>query len=61
GGKKYFLKKDYFQKCQNRGYDIVIYKSKTKQHGIDNPGQANKISIPNLEHINNVYGKYFSN
>ncbi|CAG8826922.1 1306_t:CDS:2, partial [Gigaspora rosea] len=32
----------------------------TNQRGIDNPGQADQISIPNLEHINNVYDKYFS-
>ncbi|RIB09729.1 hypothetical protein C2G38_2208051, partial [Gigaspora rosea] len=60
GGEHYFLEKDHFQKCQVGGYDIVIYKSKTNQRGIDNPGQADQISIPNLEHINNVYDKYFS-
>ncbi|CAG8798768.1 12619_t:CDS:2, partial [Dentiscutata erythropus] len=42
------------------GYDIVIYKFKTNQCGINNPGQADRISIPNLEYINNVYNKYFS-
>ncbi|CAG8708706.1 6420_t:CDS:2, partial [Cetraspora pellucida] len=56
----YFLKKDHFQKRQDEGYDIVIYKSKTNQHRIDNSEQADKISIPNLEHINNIYDKYFS-
>ncbi|RIB10749.1 hypothetical protein C2G38_2205292 [Gigaspora rosea] len=54
GGEHYFLEKDHFQKCQVGGYDIVIYKSKTNQRGIDNPGQADQISIPNLEHINNI-------
>ncbi|CAG8830529.1 19434_t:CDS:2, partial [Gigaspora rosea] len=31
GGEHYFLEKDHFQKRQDGGYDIVIYKSKTNQ------------------------------
>ncbi|CAG8730912.1 21925_t:CDS:2, partial [Cetraspora pellucida] len=59
GGEHYFLEKDHFQKRKDGGYDILIYKSKTNQCGIDNPGQADRISVPNLDHINSIYDKYF--
>ncbi|RIB21638.1 hypothetical protein C2G38_2175998 [Gigaspora rosea] len=37
GGEHYFLEKDHFQKRQDGGYDIVIYKSKSNQPIDGNP------------------------
>ncbi|CAG8763873.1 8061_t:CDS:2, partial [Racocetra persica] len=49
-----------FKKRKEEGFNVYIYKSKTNQHGLDNLGTADKISIPaNNSIIIENYEKYF--
>jgi len=60
GGEHFNLQfKNFLQK--NEGFEVILYKSKTNQRGADNiESQGEKLLIPKVPAITEMYKKYFN-